>query len=83
MIAYNQYYQYQFNIYLGCHTILAVADRNMYGYILRNTDNYQLESFDMLAKDSEIGQWSRHENEMKPRTQRLSWFCLHLHLCML
>lgn len=61
MIAYNQYY-YQFAVNLGCHAIPTVANKNIYGYILRNTDNHQLESFDMLAKDSEVCQRLQHEN---------------------
>lgn len=55
MIAYNLYF-YQFDIYLGCYVIPAVANTNIYGYILRRTDNHQLENSDMLAKDSEVGQ---------------------------
>lgn len=30
-----------------------------------NTDNHKLESFNMLAKDSEVGQKSQYETEMK------------------
>lgn len=39
--------------------ILVVGNKNIYGYILRDADNHQLESFDMLAKDGEAGQRSR------------------------
>ena len=60
MIAYNLYY-HQSDIYLSCHAILAIANKSIYGYILKNTDNYQLESSDRLAKDSEVGQGLEHE----------------------
>lgn len=60
MIASILYY-HQFDIYLGCHAILAVANKNIYGYILRNTDNHQVEDFAMVAKDSEVGQRPQHE----------------------
>ena len=33
-------------------TPLAIANKNMYGYILRDTDNHQLQAFDVLAKNS-------------------------------
>lgn len=54
MIAYNLYF-YQFDFYLGYHVIPAIANINIYGYILRCTDNHQLENSDMFAKDSEVG----------------------------
>lgn len=38
----NRYY-HQFDIYLGCHAILAVTNKYIYGYILRNIGNHQLE----------------------------------------
>lgn len=60
----NRYY-HQFDIYLGCHVILAVTNKNTYGYILRNTDNHKLESFDILVKDSKVGKRSQHETKMK------------------
>lgn len=62
--------------------ILVVANKNIYGYILRDADNHQLESFDMLAKDGEAGQRSRGKlkNEMKFGTQIWSRFCSHLRL---
>lgn len=50
----------------------------IYGYILRNTEDHQLESFDMLAKDR--SQNMKLKNEMKSGTQRWCWFCSHLHL---
>lgn len=62
MIVYKQYY-YLFDIYLGCNAILAVANTTIYHYILKNTDNYQLESSDRLAKDSEVGQWAEHKTQ--------------------
>lgn len=63
-------------------SILAVANKNIYGYILRDADNHQLESFDMLAKDGEAGQRScgKLKNEMKFVTQIWSQFCSHLRL---
>lgn len=48
--CYNQYY-YQFDICLGCHACPAITNKNSYGYILRNTDSHQLESFDIFAKN--------------------------------
>lgn len=60
MISYNRYH-YQFDIYLGCHAIPAVANKNIYGYILRNTDNHQVEDLAMVAEDSEVGQRPQHE----------------------
>ena len=41
---------YQFDIYLACHAMPAVANKNIHGYTLRNTDNQELENFDMLVK---------------------------------
>ena len=43
MIAFNRYC-YQFDTYLGCYAILAITNKSIYGYILRNMDNHQLES---------------------------------------
>lgn len=63
MIAYNLCY-HQSDIYLSCHAILAVANKSIYGYILRNMDNHQLQSLDMLAKDSEVGK-KKLKTEMK------------------
>lgn len=60
MIAYNEYY-FQSDIYLGGQAIPAITNKNIYGYILRNTDYHQLEGCDMLAKDSEVDQRSQHE----------------------
>lgn len=59
-------------IFIGCHAILAVTNKNIYDYILRSAVNHKLESSDMLAKDSEVGQSSQHEtkNEMKSGTWR-------------
>lgn len=44
----------QFDICLGCHGILAITNKNICGYSLRNIDIHQLEGFDLLAKDSEV-----------------------------
>lgn len=44
----------QFDIYLGCHGIPAITNKNICGYILRNIDIHQPEGFDLLAKDSEV-----------------------------
>lgn len=33
MIVYNRYYC-QFDMYLGCHTIPMVTNKNIYGYIV-------------------------------------------------
>lgn len=44
----------QFDICLGCHGILAINNKNICGYSLRNIDIHQLEGFDLLAKDSEV-----------------------------
>ena len=60
MIIYNEYY-HQFDIYLHCHGMPAVTNKNIYGYILRNTDNHELESFEIPAKVSEVHQRSQHE----------------------
>ena len=54
MIVYHQYY-HLFDTDLSCHTILVFTSKNIYGYIVRKTDNHQLEGFGMFAKDSEIG----------------------------
>lgn len=43
-------YCYQFDIYLVCHAVPAVANRNIHGYTSRNTDNQELENFDMLIR---------------------------------
>lgn len=56
---------------------MAVTNKNIYGCLLRNTDNHELKSFDMLPKDSEVGQKSQHEKNLG---QRWRWYCLHLHL---
>ena len=57
MIVYNQYYL-QFDVYLGCHAILAITNKNIYGYFLWNIDPRRLEGSDMLAKDNEAGERS-------------------------
>lgn len=82
MIVYNWYYYYHFDIYLGCHAIMAATNKNIYGYILRKIDHHHLESSDRLPKESEVGQGHnmKLKNEMISRTQIWSWFCSHLHL---
>lgn len=74
MNAYNRNY-YQFDIYLGCHAILAVANKSICGCILRNTENNQIGGIDVLAKDSEVGQKSQHDSD--------ELACSHLHFCTL
>lgn len=54
MIVFNRY-SYQFDIYLGFHAFPVVANKNTYGYILRDTNNHQLTDFDMFARDCEVG----------------------------
>ena len=67
-------YYHQVDIYLNCHTTSGVTNKNIYSYILRDADNH-LESFDRLAKDSEVGQKSQHE-----RIQRWRWFFVHIYI---
>ena len=52
----------------------------MSGNTLRNPDKHQLQRFDMLAKNSKVGEDWQVKNEMRPRTQRWSWFCSRLRL---
>ena len=62
---------WQSDTYLGCHDTLDATNKNIYGYILWNTDNHQLEGFHVFAKDSQVG----HRSKMKEvRTQRQSCF---------
>lgn len=60
MIVYHLYY-HQFHIILVVMPFQTITDKNIYGYILRSTDNHPLESFEMLAKDNEAGQRTQHE----------------------
>lgn len=46
-----------------------VTNKRIHGCILRNRDNHPIESFDMPAKDSEVGRRSERE-----RTPRWRWF---------
>lgn len=52
---------HQFDIYHGCHAILAITTKIFMAIFLWNTDNHQLEGFVMLAEGSEVGQRSQHE----------------------
>lgn len=79
MNAYNRYH-YQFDIYLGCHAISTIANKNIYGCILRNAENHQIEGIDMLSEDNEVGQRSQHENLSAVHSNELA--CSHLHFCI-
>lgn len=46
---------------------MTVINKSIYGYLLRNTDNHELESFAMLPKDSEVGQRLQHETNLEHR----------------
>lgn len=41
----------------------------IYGYILRSTDNRQLERLEVLAKDGEAGRGSQHDTQKRNETQ--------------
>lgn len=60
MFAYNRHY-YQFDIYFGCHDTSAIIHKNIHGYILKNTDNHQLEISDIITKDCEVDQRPQHK----------------------
>lgn len=70
MIVFNRY-SYQFDIYLGFHVIPVVANKNTYGYILRNTNNHQLMDFDCLLRTVKLvkGHSRKLKNEMESETQ--------------
>lgn len=76
MNAYNQYH-YQFDIYLRCHAIPAIANKNIYGYILRNTENHPMEGIDMSSEDNEVGPKPQHENLSAGHRNELAYSYLH------
>lgn len=52
-MAYDRYY-HQFTIYLSCHAIPAVTNKNIDGCILRTREARELEGFDVLGKHGEV-----------------------------
>lgn len=58
---------HQFDIYNGCHAILAITTKIFMAVFLWNTVNHQLEGFDMLAEGSKV--WSKVTAWKKSRTE--------------